>query len=203
MLDFFERAYFAELDRKTKLHTALALPFSVIVVGITLLAFFVQTWDFPSEYLVVLFAILTVNVAPLTCYIVEVKKFLIGKEYQYIWYLDTMLEHLGSLESFSAAYPLAPSADETFKEQLLNDLARCTSHNAAMNDLRSENLYACNVSAMLFVLFALITASTSSLIQVSDTIHGRQTQPSSSSSSSAAAATTDANGEGRSERYSS
>lgn len=157
-LDFFERAYFAELDRKNKLHTALAFPASVVVVGVTLLGWSSAKWNFSGYGAMWMILIVISAMFVLFIFIFNTARFLIGKNYEYIWTLNDMLAHRATLEEFSAQFPDAPAAETTFNDQLLKDIAYCTSHNASLNDQRSEILYNANIAAFVFVLLALVNA---------------------------------------------
>lgn len=164
MLEFVEKAYFFELERKTKLQTALAFPISMVVVGTALIGNAVENWD--SDELGAYVTLVLIGLATLSFafFVANVGRFLIGRTYRYVWTADQALTHFRGLEKFSQAFPEAPRPEITFREQLTTDLAACAERNAFLNDQRSTNLYYANVSAYVFILAALIAAGIVSIV---------------------------------------
>ena len=156
MLDHVEKAYFFEIERKTKLQTALAFPISIIIVGMALIGNSLENSGYDPTPWVIL-PLLPASAAFLF-FVVNIWKFLIGRTYKYIWTADRALAHFKSLEAFSRAHPDAPKAEETFREQITIDLAGCAEKNALLNDARSTNLYYANVAAFIFILASLASS---------------------------------------------
>jgi hypothetical protein len=137
-----------------------------VAVGITLLGFAIKRVIFVAATTIVLLVLFLVCFLTLVFFTRQVSTFLIGRTYKYIWTLNETLAYRDDLERFSAKFPDTPKASETFANNLLKDIAFCTSRNVKINDERSENLYWANVNAFIFVLSALIITSTAVLIKV-------------------------------------
>ncbi len=156
LLDFFERAYFAELERKNKLYTALSFPVSIMTVGTGLYGYLALNFEFPKPAAVLVFALLLIAFLSFVFFVVSASQFLIGRTYKYIWKLEEALRHKAELDAFCKQWPDAPSAMETFNEHLIQTIAFCASHNATLNDQRSENLYRANILALTYVVIAVL-----------------------------------------------
>lgn len=158
MLEFAEKAYFFELERKTKLQAALSFPISVTIAGTALLGFSLNEWQFRGLNAVWASIPICLALISLIFFIWNVAKFLIGRTYRYIWTAEDALTHYEKLMEFSKEFPDAPDADRTFKDQLTRDLASFAARNARLNDSRSANLYYANIAAFCYILSGLLSA---------------------------------------------
>jgi uncharacterized membrane protein YcjF (UPF0283 family) len=159
LLDFFERAYFAELERKNKLYTAVAFPFSIVTVGVTLLGYASSKFEIERSYSGPVITLVVLTIFCLFSVVKNAHIFLVGREYEYIWQLDQMLSYRKQLEDFAASSELQFDARREFEDSLIRDIANCASINARHNDERSEAMYKMNLAAFGFVLLSLIAAS--------------------------------------------
>ena len=159
MLDFYEKVYFAELDRKSKIQTALAFPIGISVVGISAFRFALENVVIQSKCDYIVLIPLIPSVVSFIFFLSFAGMFLNPGAYKYLWTLDEFKRHYEELGEFSKQFPDAPAADETFKQHLMTDLAKCATHNALINDKRSEALYRSHISVFVLVLFALLSAA--------------------------------------------
>ena len=159
MLEFYEKVYFSELDRKSKIQTALAFPIGISVVAISAFRYALENVVIHSRCDYIVLIPLIPASAAFVFFLSFVGLFLNPGAYKYLWTLNALKDHHKELREFSERFPEAPSADETLEQHLMTDLAKCATHNALINDKRSEALYRSHISVFVLVLFALLSAT--------------------------------------------
>jgi hypothetical protein len=192
MLEFFERAYYYELDRKTRIQTAIAYPGGVALVGIGALKYATENLLLSDWLGWVIAAAIIAGAVCLLYFLFQCYRFFLGHAYEYVGTMDEFDAHRRALEKFSAEFPRAPSAAETFVTQLQGTLAKCATHNACTNDRRSEILYRANAAIFVLILFSLLAAAIVSLQTVAKSIEGTRNVRRENPSSSAATSSTPA-----------
>jgi len=161
---FIERTYFFEIERKSKLQTALSLPIGVLAFSVAIGNFNLGLLQSTGERLAVVAILFLIAGAIFVWAIVEIGLFIIARKYRYIWSSSEYAKHYDTLVEFSQNYPDAPPADAVFAEQFYRDIVECTSHNTSVNDMRASGLWRLNVAifGLVIILFLL------SIVTVSD-----------------------------------
>jgi hypothetical protein len=159
MREFYEKMYFWELERKSKIQSTLALPISVTAFGIAIMTYSLDGYVHKAKYDFVLILPLAISVLAFLYVLRMSWMILSASSYKAIWTMEQFKSHYVELVEFSREHPDAPAAEATFEENLINDLALCTTHNAVVNDRRAAALYKVHKAAFVLVLFALASAA--------------------------------------------
>ncbi|MEO0462284.1 MAG: hypothetical protein AAF127_04080 [Pseudomonadota bacterium] len=167
VLQLFEKAYFAELERKTQLNNALAFPLSVIFGGVALLGYASSYIEPESPGGAIAASLLFLVTSSLALFIKNVWAFSIHDDYEYIWFMDQTLEFRNELRAYFDRQKHQEKADDQFSERLIADLAKCASVNARLNDQRAHHMYLCRIHSLFFILGCFLLSVVGAITEMS------------------------------------
>ncbi len=169
MIALFEKAYFAELERKTQLNNALAFPVSIVFGGVALLGYSAARIVPESPAGAISVLCLFFATTTFVMFVLYAWRFSIHDDYEYIWFMDDTLGFRDELRRHYENSHGETEADDAFEERLIFDLARCASKNARLNDKRAGDIYRCRASALFFILASFVLSIIGTLAQLAST----------------------------------
>ena len=162
MFGFYEKAYYFELERKSKVQTALAFPISISIFSISASKFALEKVHFCnlSGKIVIFFLVVcAISLFFTFRYCLSA----IGiKKYSYVPKMSEIKQFQQGLRKFQesgASKKPAKSVDQEFESYLIDALSDATTQNSEVNDLRSDALHKANRAAFVLALFSLISAA--------------------------------------------
>ena len=159
MREFFEKAYFHELERKSKIQAAAAFPLGIATLSIGLLKFIIENISVEKSCNYLAWVLFIFSLFAMVRMFVLANGFLDFGSYEVISKSDDYLLHFQELKRFCVEHPTAQSPEVTIDEHLIVDFSKCATINAAVNDRRAEQLYELNLTAYMLILSALISAA--------------------------------------------
>ena len=157
-LEYAQKQYEFEIERRDKLHSALALPLGVATLSGSI---FTTITDLKSTefYIMLVISAVAVIWTILAAFLVyTVAQFLFSKSYEYVAECDQVIAHLDELEKHYTAYPNIDGSDAS-ASFLVGDLAKCATHNCRNNDFKSGRIYSVNRISFAMIVSAFLVGA--------------------------------------------
>lgn len=159
MRDFYEKFYFFELDRKSKIQAALAFPIGISGLGMAALGYTIELVDIKDSIGLVPIALSTVAIAAFAFVFYYCSRTVGIKKYNKIPSMDLIRKFEVDLQSTRHTKFGREVAKDSFDKEIIERLAASAAQNSKVNDLRAEALYKANRAAVVLILFSLLSAA--------------------------------------------
>jgi len=154
LYDFYEKAYFSEIETKEKLHSRVQAVFSLIVIAATILTYLAKNTTFESNLSLSCFVasltVLSFIILLYSCW--RLKNAFWGNAFKYCptpadinkYHLE-LIKFEGDFKDYchtnNLTYNNEHNPEQGLKEFINNKLIECTSWNIQKNELRSSEIF--------------------------------------------------------------
>ena len=158
-LDFYQKHYFHELERRHQVTTSLSIPVGILVILIGAVTYFVSSFKFAPDVETAIFALFLTGAAVGILYcIVFLFRSYWSYEYQYLASLVDFLDYQTKLNEYyrlkSPKKAVQLTHDE-FRKRIAERYAHAATRNAANNRQKSASLHKANTGLVWVVCFVL------------------------------------------------
>lgn len=158
LLEFYERQYQGELDRKEKLRQASTLPvgLTAVVGGLIFYAFQVPKSETLFSVLAVILSLLSVGL--LIGFFILSAQFYVSAGYKWLPDADEWSSWHATLKRHFQSYPNAVPPKKTYQDELLKTYVRCAGFNKVENDRKSGLLHQMHQTILAAIGVASLSA---------------------------------------------
>lgn len=161
-LEFYQKHYFAELERRKELNDFLSIPVGALGLLCGALAYLVTNFSFDWNFQTAVFCFL---IAGAMISILFVLWFLLHAiwryQYCYLSFADNIRKYENDLRVYYASSKkkqIEVQLENEIEEMIIRQYAKTATSNAKNNEKKSANLYKSNMAIVFLVIFLLLSA---------------------------------------------